>query len=210
MVSTHLKSVREIGSFPQVKAENEKFLKAPPSYYPCYTTLCVCAPHLHIWLLHGHHVEVSPPKVGKVPAVPAKAPGATNFAQRKSLVMITCYQISRQKSSQDKTHFMIHDRYTTAKCNVFLEFSHKSQSCWVFGVSKMPTFGMPYPKIWAKMLPPSPHQLRAAYKAAQRFQEQILSPLLDPRINISLDLPNGWQVCVLNGRDIQIFSVFLL
>jgi len=47
------------------------------------------------------------------------------------------------------------------------------------------------PKNLGKMLPPSPHQLRAAYKAAQRFQEQILSPLLDPRINISLDLPNG-------------------
>ena len=160
---------------------------------PCQTSQ-VNSPHLHIWLLHGHHVEVSPPKVGKVPPVPAKAPchhispnGISNLLPNFTF-----------KKAAKTTHFMIHDRYTTAKCNVFLEFSHKSQSCWVFGgFTKCRPFDLP--KNLGKMLPPSPHQLRAAYKAAQRFQEQILSPLLDPRINISLDLPNGWQVCVLNA-----------
>ena len=53
---------------------------------PLSNVLLVNSPHLHIWLLHGHHVQVSPLKVGKVPAVPAKAPGATKFRPTESLL----------------------------------------------------------------------------------------------------------------------------
>lgn len=72
-----------------------------------------------------------------------------------SVVMITCYQISRLKKQprQHTSWFMIHDRYTT---NVvfFWVFTQKS-SCWVFGgFTKCRPFGMPYPKIWAKCCHP--------------------------------------------------------
>lgn len=120
----------------------KNFWKAPPSYYPSpHNLVCVGT------LVKRPVGQFSPPSHLAPPWTPRSGVtaegGESSCGSREgswshqispngiSVVMITCYQISRlKKQPRQHTSWSMIDILLNV---MFFEFSHKSQSCWVFG-----------------------------------------------------------------------------